>query len=84
MIRRLLTACALAVALVAGSGADAVAAAGTAQQRPQASSLRIIVKDQSGAVVPGAIVQVKGAEDKTAAVFDDRPPLRRTGRGHGQ
>ena len=38
------------------------------QQRPQLSSLRIIVKDPSGAVVPGAMVQVKGAEDRTAAV----------------
>ena len=63
MIRRLLTACALVVAFGAGFVADA-----SAQQRTQASSLRITVKDQSGAVVPGALVQVKGAEDRTAAV----------------
>ena len=31
-------------------------------------SLRIVVKDPSGAVIPGALVQVKGAEERTAAV----------------
>jgi hypothetical protein len=69
MIRRLLTASALAVAFAGCYAADAAAApARDAAQRPQASSLRITVKDPSGAVVPGALVQVKGAEDKTAAV----------------
>lgn len=71
MIRRFLFACALAVAL---AGNDAVKAAGGVEQRPQASSLRITVKDPSGAVIPGALVQVKGAEDKTAAVsMNDLP-----------
>lgn len=62
MIRRLLSTCALAAALVAPGAADALA------QRPQAGTLRVIVKDPSGAVVPGAMVQVKGAEERTAAV----------------
>lgn len=42
-----------------------------ASQRPQAATLRITVKDPSGAVVPGAMVQVKGAEERTAAVVAD-------------
>ena len=68
MIRRLLTACALAVAVTGGYTAEASATSRADQQRPQASSLRITVKDQTGGVVPGALVDVKGAEDKTAAV----------------
>jgi hypothetical protein len=39
-----------------------------AQQRAQTGELRIVVKDPSGAVVPGAMVQVKGAEERTASV----------------
>ena len=72
MIRRLLFACVLAVAF-AGANAAKAATAGE-QQRPQDSSLRITVKDQTGAVVPGALVQVKGAEDKTAAVSINELP----------
>ena len=30
-------------------------------------TLRVIVKDPSGAVIPGALVQVRGAEDRTAS-----------------
>jgi hypothetical protein len=37
-------------------------------QAPQTGTLRIIVKDPSGAVVPGAMVQVRGAEERTASV----------------
>ena len=44
-----------------------ITAAG-AQQRTQTGDLRIVVKDPSGAVVPGALVQVKGAEERTASV----------------
>jgi hypothetical protein len=39
-----------------------------AQQRAQTANLHVIVKDPSGAVVPGAMVQVRGAEDRTASV----------------
>ena len=44
------------------------AATATAQQRTDTATLRIVVKDPSGAVIPGALVQVKGAEERTAAV----------------
>ena len=62
MIRRLISTCALAAALVAGVAGTAFA------QRPQTAALRVIVKDPSGAVVPGAMVNVKGAEDRTASI----------------
>jgi hypothetical protein len=62
VIRTIFRACTLAAALVVGHSAEAAA------QRPQASSLRLTVKDPSGAVVPGALVQVKGVEDRTAGV----------------
>ena len=39
-----------------------------AGQRAETGTLRVVVKDPSGAVIPGALVQVKGAEDRTAAV----------------
>src|SRR5688572_19115446 len=39
-----------------------------AQQRPQPGSLRVIVRDQSGAVIPGALVHVRGAEEPTRAI----------------
>ena len=44
------------------------AATAAAQQRTDTASLRIVVKDPSGAVIPGALVQVKGAEERTATV----------------
>lgn len=44
-------------------------AAAFAQQRHDLATLRIVVKDPSGAVIPGALVQVKGAEERTAAVM---------------
>ncbi|HVJ26256.1 MAG TPA: carboxypeptidase-like regulatory domain-containing protein, partial [Vicinamibacterales bacterium] len=72
MIRRLLFAGVLAVAFAGGTAAKAATTG--EQQRPQASSLRITVKDQTGAVVPGALVQIKGAEDKTSTVsINDLP-----------
>ena len=43
-------------------------AATAGQQHNDTASLRIVVKDPSGAVIPGALVQVKGAEERTAAV----------------
>jgi hypothetical protein len=62
MTRRLVSAWTLAAALVACLPAVALA------QAPQTGTLRVIVKDPSGAVVPGALVQVRGAEDRTASV----------------
>jgi hypothetical protein len=62
MIRRLISTCALAAAVLG------ITAPLAAAQRPQGATLRVIVKDPSGAVVPGAMVSVKGAEDRTAAV----------------
>ena len=61
MIRKLLCACLTAGWLAGGSVAPVWA------QRSD-TSLRIVVKDPSGAVIPGALVQVKGAEDRTASV----------------
>ena len=60
MTRRMLVAVAVALVLHV--------TAASAQQRPQAGTLRVIVKDPSGAVVPGAMVQVRGAEEKTASI----------------
>src|SRR5688500_3073155 len=37
-------------------------------QATQTGTLRVVVKDPSGAVVPGAMVQIRGAEDRTAAI----------------
>lgn len=54
--------CALVTVLVACLATSAEA------QRHQTASLLVVVKDPSGAVVPGALVQVKGAEDRTASV----------------
>ena len=61
MIRTLHWACALA--LFAGWAAPQL----SAQSRPQTGTLRVIVKDPSGAVVPGAMVQVRGSDDRTRA-----------------
>ncbi|HJR61765.1 MAG TPA: carboxypeptidase-like regulatory domain-containing protein [Vicinamibacterales bacterium] len=62
MSRQRLAACVLAAAL-AGYANGAAAA-----QRPPGGRLQVVVKDPSGAVIPGAIVQVKGAEERTASV----------------
>ena len=40
----------------------------SAQERSRAGTLRIVVQDPSGAVVPGALVQVRGAEPRTAGL----------------
>jgi hypothetical protein len=75
MIRTRLAAGAIALGLFwAAPGA-------AAQQRPESGTLRIIVKDQSGAVVPGALVQVRGAEDRTAATV--RADIPSDGQGVG-
>jgi hypothetical protein len=41
----------------------------SAQPRPEAGTLRVTVQDPSGAVVPGALVQVRGAEERTRGVI---------------
>ena len=46
----------------------ALASHASAQQVPQTGTLRVNVKDPSGAVVPGALVQVRGVEERTASV----------------
>src|SRR5215207_11321803 len=66
MLRRLITSCVMVAALTAAASAQA--------QRPQPGSLRVVVKDPSGAVIPGALVQVKGAEDRTASVVKNDLP----------
>ena len=43
-------------------------AASNAQPRPQTGTLRVVVQDPSGAVIPGALVHVRGAEDSTRAI----------------
>ena len=63
----------LAVALI-GYAPDA-----HAQQRQPTGTLRIVVKDPSGAVIPGALVEVNGAEERTAAVV--RADLPSNGQG---
>ncbi|MEX1128862.1 MAG: carboxypeptidase regulatory-like domain-containing protein [Vicinamibacterales bacterium] len=70
-ILRFLIICAV-IALSAGASA-------AAGQRTPTSSLRVTVKDPSGAVIPGALVQLKGAEDRTAAVT--RSDIPSDGRG---
>ena len=57
--------------LFAGAAARAsllAAPHAAAQTPPQTGTLRVTVKDPSGAVVPGAMVQVRGAEDRTASI----------------
>jgi hypothetical protein len=61
MTRTLFFVCAIALATVL-TGTEA-----GAQAPAQTGTLRVVVKDQTGAVVPGAMVQVRGAEDRTAA-----------------
>jgi hypothetical protein len=48
--------------------AAAAGTAGAAQGRPQAGALRLVVKDPSGAVIPRAAVQIRGAEKSTEQV----------------
>ena len=50
-----------------------------AAQRPASGTLRVVVHDPSGAVVPGAIVQVRGAEAATADAV--RPDVQSDGQG---
>jgi carboxypeptidase family protein len=59
-VLRNLTSVALAC-LLAGATASA-------QQRNDSATLRLVVKDPSGAVIPGALVRVTGAEARTSAV----------------
>ena len=42
--------------------------AAVAQPRSSTGTLRVVVKDPSGAVIPGAVVHVRGAEESTGAV----------------
>ena len=46
----------------------AVPFAAAAQPRRQTGTLRVVVKDPSGAVIPGAVVQITGAEQATRDV----------------
>ena len=61
MLRRILACVAIACSFAA-------AAPGAQAQRAETGTLRLVVKDPSGAVIPGAMVQVKGAEARTQAV----------------
>ena len=63
MLRKAILACVAIACLLAGTPSEARA------QRPETATLRVIVKDPSGAVIPGAMVQVRGAEDRNAAVI---------------
>jgi carboxypeptidase family protein len=45
----------------------AVSAAG-AQGRPQTGTLRVVVQDQTGGILPGALLQVKGIESATSQI----------------
>jgi len=56
------------ICICATAGWISAAGASTVWAQRNDGSLRVVVKDPSGAVVPGALVQVKGAEDRTAAV----------------
>jgi hypothetical protein len=62
MFRTLLATGATAAALL-------TAAPPAEAQRVQTGSLRVVVKDPSGGVIPGALVQLKGTEDRTASVM---------------
>ena len=55
--------CLIALALLVVGAADA-----TAQTRTPSSTLRVVVKDPSGAVIPGATVQVKGIDSATSGI----------------
>jgi hypothetical protein len=45
-----------------------------ADQRPRAGTLRIVVQDPSGAVIPNALVQVRGTEESTKGIARDNLP----------
>lgn len=62
MIRRVFSTCVVGLALIAGLPGVLLA------QRAPTGTLRVIVKDPSGAVVPGAMVQIRGGEERTASV----------------
>jgi hypothetical protein len=49
----------------------ALPAASAAQPRPHTGSLRVVVQDPSGAVIPGALVHVRGAEESTRAIVHE-------------
>jgi hypothetical protein len=57
--------CCLAALLLAWPAASA------AQPRPHTGSLRVVVQDPSGAVIPGALVHVRGAEESTRAIVHE-------------
>ena len=61
MTRFMLRALAIALALTAAPAASG------AQEREQTGRLRLTIKDPSGAVVPGAMVQIRGGEARTAS-----------------
>lgn len=63
MIRSRFTGWLTAAALLPGLPGLAVA-----QPRQQAATLRVVVKDPSGAVIPNAIVQVRGADSATGSI----------------
>ena len=44
------------------------------QPRPQTGSLHVVVRDQSGAVIPGALVHVRGADEPTRAIARENLP----------
>jgi hypothetical protein len=54
-------------ACIIGSSALALAAPASAAQRPASATLRVVVHDPSGAVIPGAVVQVAASEAHAAA-----------------
>ena len=60
---------AAACVLLFVSGADAAA-----QGRAQTATLRLIVKDPSGAVIPGALAQIRGVEPATEAASQSDLP----------
>jgi hypothetical protein len=51
-------------------------------QTPGGAALRLVVKDVTGAVIPGAMVQVRGAEASTQAVVREDLPSDRQGVVH--
>jgi hypothetical protein len=61
-------------ALVVAFGALALMPSAAAAQATGGATLRLIVKDQTGAVVPGAMVQVRGAEAATEALAREDLP----------
>jgi hypothetical protein len=60
--------------LIAGACLLAAGGAEASARRPQGATLRIVVKDPSGAVIPAASLQVRGVEERTAAVVRQDVP----------